>query len=131
METTENTEWEHDPLTSKVIGYAIEVHRYLGPGLLESTYEQCLARELHLAELEFKVQAPIPVFYKGVNLDCGYRVDLLVEESLVVELKVVSSITPIHQAQLLTYMKLAEAPVGLLINFNVQLLKQGLRRFAL
>ena len=128
MKTTENTEFtegERDPLTAKVIGCAIEVHRTLGPGLLESAYEQCLAYELRLAQVPFRVQVPMPVEYKGVKLDCGYRIDLLMDEFLVVELKAVEQLLGIHQAQLLTYMKLAEAPVGLLINFNVQLLKNG------
>ena len=134
MKTTENTEFtegERDPLTAKVIGCAIEVHRTLGPGLLESAYEQCLAHELRLAQVPFRIQVPMPVEYKGVTLDCGYRIDLLVHEFLVVELKAVEQVLGIHQAQLLTYMKLAEAPVGLLINFNVQLLKNGVRRFSL
>ena len=121
MKTTENTEFtegERDPLTAKVIGCAIEVHRTLGPGLLESAYEQCLAHELRLAQVPFRIQVPMPVEYKGVTLDCGYRIDLLVHEFLVVELKAVEQVLGIHQAQLLTYMKLAEAPVGLLINFG-------------
>jgi GxxExxY protein len=122
---------EKDPLTAKVIGCAIEVHRYLGPGLLESTYEQCLAHELRLQGVEFKVQVPTPVYYKGINLECGYRVDLLVEEFLVVELKGVEKIMGIHEAQLLTYMKHTEAPVGLIINFYEKLLKNGIRRFVL
>ena len=134
MKTTENTEFtegERDPLTAKVFGCAIEVHRTLGPGLLESAYEQCLAHELRLAQVPFRIQVPMPVEYKGVTLDCGYRIDLLVHEFLVVVLKAVEQVLGIHQAQLLTYMKLAEAPVGLLINFNVQLLKNGVRRFSL
>lgn len=130
-ESTEDTEWEHDPTSYKVIACAIEVHRTLGPGLLESTYERCLAHELHLADLPFRVQAPVPVYYKKVNIDCGYRADLIVDNYLLVELKAVENISPIHQAQLLTYMKLAECPVGLLLNFNVKLLKDGLRRFSL
>ena len=132
MQTTENTEsTEKDPLTAKVIGCAIEVHRTLGPGLLESTYEQCLAHEMSLQGMRFQVQAPMPVYYKKVNLDCGYRIDMLVEDFLVVELKAVEHITALHQAQILTYMKLAEAPVGLIINFNNTLLKNGIKRFAL
>jgi len=117
------------PLSGKVIGCAIEVHRQLGPGLLESTYEKCLAHELRLAKIEFKSQTPIPVYYKGRNLDCGYRVDLLVEDFLVVKLKAVEQISRLHQAQLLTYMKLAEAPLGLLLNFNVPQLKDGIKRY--
>ena len=134
MKTTENTERtenKRDPLTEEVIGCAIEVHRHLGPGLLESTYERCLAHELGRTNLSFKTQASMPIYYKGVNLDCGYRVDLLVENYLVIELKSVSQLTKLHEAQLLTYMKLAEAPTGLLINFNVKLLKDGIKRFAL
>jgi GxxExxY protein len=106
----------------------MEVHRNLGPGLLESTYERCLAHELGLAGLEFKVQTPMPIRYKNVALDCGYRVDLLVEDRLIVELKAVEQTLGIHHAQVITYMKLAKAPVGLLINFNVKLLKDGIRR---
>ena len=127
-ETSKNGEGERDPLTQKVIGCAIEVHRYLGPGLLESAYEQCLAHELALAGLAFKVQAAIPVEYKNIKLDCGYRSDLFVEDRLVVQLKSVAQILPIHEAQVITYIKLAQAPVGLLINFNVVLLKHGIRR---
>jgi len=123
---------EFDELSNRVIGCAIEVHRTLGPGLLESAYEQCLARELTLANIEFQVQAPLPVEYKGVRLDCGYRVDLFVEKQLILELKVVEKFSPIHEAQILTYMKLAKVSVGLLINFNVELLKEGgIKRFVL
>jgi len=107
------------------------VHRILGPGLLESTYEQCLAHELNLAGLGFKLQWPLPVEYKGTRLDCGYRVDVLVEDSLIVELKAVEQVLGIHHAQLLTYMKLAGIRTGLLINFNVTMLKDGLQRFVL
>lgn len=128
---TEPTEGERDPLTAKVIGCAIEVHRNLGPGLLESAYEQCLARELTLANMPCRAQVPMPIEYKGAKLDCQYKIDLLVGEFLVVELKAVEQLTGVHEAQLLTYMKLAQAPVGLLINFNVQLLKNGIRRFVL
>jgi len=99
--------------------------------LLESTYEQCLAHELALAGLSFEMQVPIPVAYKGCLLDCGYRIDLLVEQELILELKSIETLQSIHQAQLLTYMKLANKKTGLLINFNVQLLKTGLRRFVL
>jgi GxxExxY protein len=120
-----------DPLTGKVIGCAIEVHRLLGPGLLESTYEQCLARELGLQGVAFRLQVPLPVEYKGVRLDCGYRVDVLVRDRLILELKAVEQIKGIHEAQLLTYMKLASIRTGLLINFNVQLLKNGIKRFKL
>lgn len=128
---TELAESERDPLTAKVIGCAIEVHRSLGPGLLESAYEQCLARELKLADMPFRIQVPMPIVYKGVKLDCQYKIDLLIGEFLVVELKAVDQLSGVHEAQLLTYMKLARVPVGLLINFNVQLLKNGIRRFVL
>ena len=127
-ENGESGEGKKDPLTQKVIGCAIEVHRYLGPGLLESTYERCLAHELALAGISFVNQVSVPVEYKDVTLDCGYRLDFLVEDYLVLELKAVEYLLPIYQAQVITYMKLAEAPVGLLINFNVKLLKDGIRR---
>jgi GxxExxY protein len=120
-----------DELSNKVIGCAIRVHRALGPGLLESTYEQCLAREMGLSGISFKLQSPLPVEYRGIKLDCGYRVDMLVEDKLIVELKSVEKTLPIHQAQLLTYMKLANVKVGLLINFNVQRLNEGIKRFVL
>jgi len=122
---------DFDELSGKVIGCALEVHRYLGPGLLESTYEQCLAHEMKLTEMSFKIQHPLPVEYKGIRLDCGYRIDLFIENSLIVELKSVDKILPIHQAQLLTYMKLANIGIGLLINFNVQYLKSGIKRMVL
>jgi len=122
---------EFDELSNRVIGCALEVHRVLGPGLLESTYEQCLAHELSLAGISFKLQLPLPVKYKGIKLDCGYRIDLLVNDELIVELKSVDQIMGIHQAQLLTYMKLSGVKVGLLINFNVEILKTGIKRFVL
>ena len=122
---------EFDELSNKVIGCAIEVHRELGPGLLESTYEQCLARELSIAGIKFKIQEPLPVMYKGLLLDCGYRVYLLIENKLIVELKAVNTILPIHEAQLLTYMKLEKISIGLLMNFNEELLKNGIKRFVL
>ncbi len=120
-----------DRLSNRVIGCAIEVHRELGPGLLESTYERCLAHELGQVGIDFKLQQEIKVKYKGVYLDCGYRVDVLVEDSLILELKSVEVVLGIHEAQLLTYMKLAEIKIGLLINFNVQRLKDGINRFVL
>lgn len=104
-------------LSDRVIGYAIAVHRTLGPGLLESAYEQCLVRELVLADISFKVQTPLPVEYKGIRLHCGYRIDLLVEDQLIVELKAVERLLPIHEAQLLTYLKLAKVSIGLLDKF--------------
>ena len=118
-----------DLFTGKVIGCAIEVHRVLGPGLLESTYQQCLARELHLNGIAFKLEHPLPVEYKGVKLDCGYRIDILAENRLIIELKAVEEIRGIHKAQLLTYMKLSGLKTGLLINFNVKRLKDGIQRF--
>ena len=120
-----------DELSNRVIGCAIEVHRALGPGLLESTYEQCLAHELKLNSIEFQLQHALPVEYKSVRLDCGYRVDLLVQSQLIVELKSVEKVIGVHEAQLLTYMKLAGIRTGLLINFNVTLLKDGIKRFVL
>jgi len=122
---------EFDALSNLVIGCAIEVHRELGPGLLESTYEQCLAYELAQAGIGFKLQLALPVQYKGLRLDCGYRIDVLVQDSLLLELKSIDAILGIHQAQLLTYMKLAGSKIGLLINFNVQCLKSGIKRFVL
>ena len=122
---------EFEELSNRVIGCAIEVHRNLGPGLLESTYEQCLAHEFSLNDIHFRMQHPLPVQYKGINMDCGYRVDLLVEEALILELKSVEAIAGIHQAQLLTYMKLAGIKTGLLINFNVARLADGIKRFVL
>ena len=122
---------EFDQLSNKVIGCAIEVHRILGPGLLESVYEQCLAQELTLAKIDFQQQARLPVEYKGIKLDGGYRADILFPSELIVELKSVARWEPIHQAQLLTYMKLAKVKVGLLINFNVPILKNGIKRFVL
>lgn len=120
-----------DPFTRQIIGCAIEVHRALGPGLLESTYQQCLVRELYLNDFDFEMEKPIPVNYKGVGLECGFRIDLLVGERLILELKAVNEILGIHEAQLLTYMKLTGIQTGLLINFNVQKLVDGIRRFKL
>ena len=122
---------EFDELSRRVIGCAIEVHRNLGPGLLESTYCQCLAYELSHAHLPFQMEVALPVRYKDVLLDCGYRIDLLVSADLIVEVKSVETILPIHQAQLLTYMRLAKIPIGLLINFNVTKLQNGIKRFVL
>ncbi len=118
-------------LTEKVIGCAIEVHRCTGPGLLESVYERCLAIELTGANIQYDTQKEIPVQYKGVLLDCGYRADMVVEDRLVIELKAVDKILSLHEAQLLTYMKLAGMSLGLLINFNVKLLKDGIKRLVL
>ncbi|MDM8554745.1 GxxExxY protein [Desulfococcaceae bacterium HSG7] len=118
-------------LSNVVIGCAIEVHKTLGPGLLESTYQHCLAHELKLNGINFQLEYPLPVKYKEIKLDCGYRVDLLVENEIIIELKSVAMLKGIHEAQLLTYMKLAGIKHGLLINFNVRLLKQGLKSFIL
>jgi GxxExxY protein len=122
---------EFDDLSRRVIGCAIEVHKILGAGLLESTYEKCLEHEFHLAGLSYTVQQQLPVNYKGVELDCGYRLDLVVENKLIVELKSVEKLQKIHEAQILTYMKLTGLNVGLLINFNEILLKNGIKRFVL
>ncbi|OEU61707.1 MAG: GxxExxY protein [Desulfuromonadales bacterium C00003094] len=122
---------DFDELSNKVIGCALKVHRELGPGLLESTYGQCLAHELRLNDIEFKLQHPVPVEYKGIRLECGYRVDLLIDGRLIVELKSVEQVKGIHEAQLLTYMKLADIKTGLLINFNANRLKDGIKRFVL
>ena len=122
---------QFDALSTRVIGCALAVHRELGPGLLESAYEKCLAHELHANGISFQRQHPQPVDYKGVWLDCGYRIDLLVEEELIVELKAIEEIKGIHQAQLLTYMKLAGIRTGLLINFNVARLTDGMKRYVL
>ena len=122
---------EFSALSNKVIGAAIEVHRFLGPGLLEKTYQQCLAHELNLNGMSCKVEHPLPVEYKGTFMDCSYRVDLLVENAIIVELKSVDELMGIHQAQILTYMKLSGIDEGLLINFNVKRLKDGLKSFVL
>ena len=118
-------------LAETVIGCAIEVHRALGPGLLESAYDRCLAHELGLQGIDFVRQAPLPVAYKGVNLDCGYRIDFIIDGRLVVELKTVDRLLPIHQAQVLTYLKLLQIKQGLLINFNTPLLVAGLKSLLL
>jgi len=115
-------------LTEAIIGAAIEVHRTLGPGLLESTYEMCLCRELGIRGIPFERQVPIPVEYKGVKLDCGYSADIVVDGMILVEIKAMDSLLPIHDAQLLSYLKLGGWKIGLLINFKVELLKNGLRR---
>jgi len=116
-------------ISHAIIGAAIEVHRLLGPGLLESAYEECLAKELALRSLLFDRQKPIPVVYKDVKLECGYRIDLLVEGRVVVELKSIEGLAPIHEAVILTYLRLSGRRLGLLINFNVTVLKDGIRRF--
>ncbi len=115
-------------ISGKVIGAAIEVHRHLGPGLLESAYEACLSHELRLRGLVVEKQVPIPVFYKGVKIDCAYRLDFLIAKKVIVELKAVEKILPIHEAQTLTYLKLCKLRLGLIINFNVPILKNGIKR---
>ena len=126
-----DTEAQRDALSEMVIGAAIEVHRHLGAGLLESAYEECLCYELAQKQLSFQRQLELPIQYKTLNLNMSYRMDLLVENSLLLELKSVDKLLPIHEAQLLTYMKLAHINTGLLINFNVPVLKNGLKRMKL
>ncbi len=118
-------------LTGKIIGCAIEVHKILGPGLLESAYEECLAFELLKVGLDVKRQKPVAVVYKEIKLDCGYRIDLLVENEVIIELKSIDGFAPVHTAQILTYMKFAEKKIGLLINFNVTKLVDGIKRYVL
>jgi len=130
-ESTKGTKIEFDALSNRVIGCALEVHRNLGPGLLESAYECTLAYELTEKNISFQQQFPLSVRYKQTSIDCAYRIDLFIDETLVVELKSVEQLLPIHEAQLLTYMKLANVKTGLLINFNVPLLKQGIKRMVL
>ncbi len=122
---------EFEQLSKRVIGCAIEVHRELGPGLLESTYEKCLVHELRMHNIQCKSQVTLPVKYKGIHLNAEYRIDLIVENNLIIELKSVEALLPIHSAQLLTYMKLTKAKTGLLINFNNKLLKNGIKRLVL
>ncbi len=120
-----------DPLTDRIIGCAIEVHRSLGPGLLESAYEECLCYELAQSGVAFRRQVPLPVLYKEVKLDCGYRMDVVAEDRVVVELKTVERLAPVHDAQIITYLRLSGYPVGLLMNFNVPVLRNGIKRFVL
>jgi GxxExxY protein len=115
-------------LTGQIIGAAIEVHKELGPGLLETAYEECLCHEFNLRQIHFKRQQYIPVKYKGISLDCGYRIDIMVENNVILELKSVDDLQSIYEAQLLTYLKLTDLKVGLLINLNVPVLKQGIKR---
>jgi GxxExxY protein len=118
-------------LTEKIIGLGIEVHRALGPGLLESAYEECLCYELDKNGIEYERQLALPVNYKEVRLECGYRIDILVNKSLILELKTVEKLLPIHEAQLLTYMRMSNIHTGLLMNFNVPFLKEGIKRMVL
>jgi GxxExxY protein len=119
---------ENDQLTAKIIGFAIDVHRALGPGLLESAYEECLCFELKQNGLAFRRQVSLPIIYKCVRLDCGYRLDIVVEDQVIVELKTVERLMPIHEVQSLTYLKLSGIGTGLLLNFNSAVLKDGMRR---
>jgi GxxExxY protein len=123
--------FENDELSQQVIGLAIEVHRHLGPGLLESAYEECLCLELKEAGLPFRRQVPLPIIYKSIKLDCGYRFDLVVKDRLILEIKAAEQLLPIHNAQLLTYMKLSGIRTGLLMNLNSAVLKDWLRRLIL
>ena len=118
-------------LSYAIIGACLEVHKVLGPGLLENTYQECLARELSLRGIPFEKEKPLPVEYKEVRVDCGYRLDFLVDGSVVVELKSIEAILPVHEAQVLTYLKLTGCKLGLLVNFNVAVLKEGIRRLVL
>jgi GxxExxY protein len=120
---------EMDQITQSIIGCAIEVHKTLGQGLLESAYEECLDFELRKMGLKTERQKPLPLIYKDVHLDCGYRMDILVEDAVVVEIKRVEALLPVHEAQLLTYLKFSDKKIGLLINFNVMLLKHGIKRY--
>lgn len=120
-----------EQLTEAIIGAAIEVHRELGPGLLESVYEECLSYELRFRNLTVQRQVDLPIVYKGIELSCGHRMDLVVEDAVVIELKAVEQLLPIHEAQLLTYLRLSGKRVGLLLNFNTALLRNGIKRMAL
>jgi GxxExxY protein len=120
---------EINQITEKIIGCAINVHRCLGPGLLESAYEECMVFELKNAGFKTERQKPVPVIYKDIKLDCGYRIDILVENTVIIELKTADAFNPVHEAQIMTYLKFADKNIGLLINFNVTLLKNGVKRY--
>ncbi|MBP7552513.1 MAG: GxxExxY protein [Spirochaetes bacterium] len=122
---------DFEKLSNEIIGCAIEVHKNLGPGLLESTYKQCLAYELSKSNIKFGLEVEIPIKYKDVKISCGYRIDLIVENKIIIELKSVEKIIPVHEAQILTYMKLSGIKIGLLINFNSKLIRDGIKRFVL
>jgi GxxExxY protein len=128
VETGAGTKLRYEDLTEQIIGAAIEIHKAIGPGLMESVYQECLCHELKLRGLSFERQLLVPLVYKGVSVDCKYRLDLLVEGIVVAELKTVERVLPIHEAQLLTYLRLLKKPVGLIINFNVPVLKNGIVR---
>ncbi len=121
----------YEELTKKIIGLAIDVHKELGPGLLENSYKQCLAYELSKENINFQMEIICPVIYKGIQINCGYRIDILVDNKVIIELKCVDKLKPVHEAQILTYMKLSKITVGLLINFNEKLLKNGIKRLIL
>ena len=125
---TKDTKKKSDLLSKKIVGAAIDVHRHLGPGLLESAYEQALCYELSLRNIDFERQKHIPAVYKGVNLDCGYRIDILVDDLVIVELEAVNKIDPLFEAQLLTYLKISQLWLGMLLNFNVPVMKHGIKR---
>ena len=127
----EEARTKEDTLSHEIIGAAIEVHRHLGPGLLESAYETCLARELSVRGVRFEKQKPLPLSYKGVKLDAGYRLDLVVAECVVVEVKSVAQLMRLHEAQLLSYLKLGGYKLGILLNFNVEVMRQGIKRVVL
>ena len=122
---------KHEELSKEIIGAAIEVHKLLGPGLLESAYEDCMVYELKIKGLNLERQKAVPVVYKSIKLDCGYRLDILVENKIIIEIKSIDAMAPVHEAQILTYMKFSGVNVGLLINFNVTILKNGLKRYVL
>ena len=122
---------EYNKITEIIIGCAIEVHRELGPGMLENVYKECLAYELREHGLEVKCEVPVPVIYKEITLNCGYRIDMLIEDKIILELKSVETLNSVHEAQILTYMRFSEKPIGLLINFNTKLLKHGIKRYIL
>ena len=128
IEVPEQSHLLHSELTGQIIAAAVEVHRELGPGLLESAYQACMCRELYLLRIGFQTEVPLPVDYKGIHLDCGYRMDFVVAGKIAVELKSVDKMLPIHQAPLLTYLRLSGMRVGLLINFNVAILRHGIIR---
>ncbi len=131
MEKEKKIDDENNPISGAIIGASIEVHKHLGPGLLESAYEQCLCHELSIRRVPFQRQLGLPVEYKGVRLDCGYRLDLLVANEVIVELKAVEFVNELHKAQVLTYMRLAQKKIGLIINFNVPYLRDGIIRLVL
>ncbi len=120
-----------EKLTKEIIGAAMEVHRGLGPGLLESAYEECLCHEFTLRGISFKRQKPLPIEYKSIKLDCGYRIDIVVEDKVILELKCADSITPLHEAQLLTYLRLSGVKIGLILNFHVSFMRDGVKRMVL